>query len=162
MAHKLFPTAEDMYIKEGKTLKEIHEKTGVSMTSLSRWNGEHKWKSRRSAYVNSSKQRVENIKEIISNITEQQLEVFKELKKAGDNRELKTELNSELVKLSDQVSKWTKALEKLETENKVSLSTYLEVMDDIFKHLNLHDPKLFAKTIEFQQEHLYTIANKLG
>ena len=50
----------------------------------------------------------------------------------------------------------------MEKDFKISLSTYLEVMEDIFQSLQNWDKDLYIKTLDFQKSHLSTIAQKLG
>ena len=63
--------------------------------------------------------------------------------------------------MSQEVAIQTKALERLE-DGKLSLSTYLTVMNDIFQALEQTDKDLYHKTLDFQETHLQTISLKLG
>lgn len=162
---KLRNAAKVMFIEQGKSQKEISQTLGVSETTLSKWANSKvggTWKDLRDAKINSYKNRVEDIKRVISNLTERRLQITEDLKNAKDDKMLTVFLNREAVGIGDEVSKWTKALEKMDKENSISLATYIEVMEDIFRQLNLYDGKLYAKTLDFQQEHLLNVAEKLG
>ena len=158
-------TAQIMFTEQGKSQKDIADALAVSEKTVSNWANPKeglKWKDIRDAKINSYKNRVEDIKRVISNLTERRLQITEELKNAGSDKILIAILNREAVGIGDEVSKWTKALEKMDKDNSISLATYIEVMEDIFKHINLKNPKLYMQTLDFQQEHLLTVAEKLG
>jgi hypothetical protein len=50
----------------------------------------------------------------------------------------------------------------MDSENRISLGIYLEVMNDIFKNLEHFDKDVYLKTLDFQESHLSTISIKLG
>lgn len=71
-------------------------------------------------------------------------------------------LRQQSATISQEVAIQTKALERMDSDNKISLSTYLEVMNDIFKNLEHFDKDVYLKTLDFQESHLSTISIKLG
>ncbi len=155
--------ALDYYTNQGMTAKAISEIIGVSEKTIGDWAKKGNWKSIRDANVNSSKAQAVNIKELISELTEQQLQIAEEVKDAkanGDNN-LVSELRKQSSALSQEVAIQTKALERLE-DGKLSLSTYLTVMNDIFQNLETFDKELYHKTLDFQESYLQTISIKLG
>jgi len=162
--HKEKRIAFDYYTNQGLTAKEISEIVNVSEKTIGDWVSQGNWKSVRDANFNSSSNRSTKIKELISELTEQQLEIATEIKqaKARADNEMVIALRQQSSSISQEVAIQTKALERMDTENKISLSTYLEVMSDIFKNLEHHDKDVFLKTLDFQEAHLQTISIKLG
>lgn len=156
--------AFDYFTKQGFTAKKISEITGVTEKTIGDWISKGNWKSVRDATLNNSASQVRNIKELISELTEQQLELQGEIKEAKEakDRNLVTELRKQSSALSQEVAIQTKALEKLDKDTNASLAVYLEVMDDLFRNLEHYDKDVYLKTLGFQEHHLQTISLKLG
>lgn len=156
--------AKKYFIELLKTQKEIAEELGVTEKSVGRWVVAGKWKALRDARLNNSNTRAENIKKVIAELTESTLKTLDEIKLAEDkgDKDAVLDLRKETTRLAQEVGMYQKALEKMEKEFKVSLSVYLEVMEDIFKELQAFDKDLYLQSIDFQQNHLQTIAQKLG
>lgn len=156
--------AFDYYTNQGLTAKEISEIVNVSEKTIGDWVGNGNWKGVRDANFNSSSNRATKIKELISELTDQQLEIANEIKdaKSRKDNEMVIALRQQSSALSQEVAIQTKALERLDTDSKISLATYLEVMTDIFKNLEHHDKDVYLKTLDFQESHLQTISIKLG
>ena len=68
------------------------------------------------------------------------------------------ELHKKIAQIDDGVSKWNKTLTNIDKDSKISLSTYLQVMEMIFEALQSHDEALFLKTIDFQDVHLNDVS----
>ena len=156
--------AKELYLK-GKLQKEIASLVGVQEKTISGWVERYGWKQERDARMNSEKSRSENLKNLIDSLVDKRLELMKEidrLKAEKADSEVITEKNREAVNIADEVSKYNKALENLDRENRLSLSVYLDVMDGIFRALQEYDPKLYMKLLDFQEEHLNHISIKLG
>lgn len=152
------------YYLGGKKQKEIAQILKITEATVSKWATEGKWKAERDARMNSSKERLEAIKEVISQLTNKRLNVFKEIEEAENNGDKATlfDLKKESAALSQEVAIQTKALERMEKDSRISLATYLEVMDSIFSALNQYDQATYMKTIDFQEAHLSDISLKLG
>lgn len=156
--------AQRLFIDFHKEGKEIAEELGIGENTLSRWVRDGKWKALRDAKINNSSNRAENIKKVIAELTENTLEVLEQIKTAeatGDKPSVLL-LKKETTRIAQEVGMYQKALEKMEKDFKVSLSTYLEVMEDIFEALQSWDKDTYLKTLDFQKAHLQTIAQKLG
>ena len=156
--------AFDYYTNQGFTAKAISDIINVSEKTVGNWVEKGNWKSIRDANLNSNKSRADNIKELISELTDQQLGIQQEIKDAKkvDDKNLVTELRKQSAAISQEVAIQTKALERIDSETKIFLSTYLEVMNDIFKNLENYDKEIYMKTLDFQENHLNTISIKLG
>jgi predicted transcriptional regulator len=156
--------ARRMYVEQGKEQKEIAHLLGITEKTVGNWVGKYRWKSQREAHLNSSVQRLENIRKVVSDITEERLRLRREATEAknrGDD-ELVREINKQVVGLDDAIAKWNKALAGFEKDNRVTLSLYLEVMDSIFDALARTDRELYLKTLDFQQEHVEAVSIRLG
>ena len=98
--------AFDYFSKQGFTAKKISEITGVTEKTIGEWVKAGNWKSVRDANINSSQSQAKNIKELISELTEQQLEIVDQVKEAqqqGD-KNLVTELRKQSASLSQEVA----------------------------------------------------------
>lgn len=156
--------AEKMFIDFHKSQKEIAEELGLTEKTVSNWVNKHAWKQRRDAKLNNTSTRSENIKKVIGELTECSLENMKRIREAearNDQAEV-LDLKKESTRISQEIGMYQKALEKIEKDFKVSLSTYLEVMEEIFQALQSHDKDVYLKTIDFQKTHIQNVAQKLG
>ncbi len=156
--------AFDYYTNQGLTAKAIADIVNVSEKTIGDWVEKGNWKAVRDANINGAQTRSANIKELISELTDQQLEInieIKEAKAIGDKDRV-IALRQQSATISQEVAIQTKALERMDSDNKISLSTYLEVMNDIFKNLEHFDKDVYLKTLDFQESHLSTISIKLG
>jgi|GEM_PF-335053 len=155
--------AREFYM-QFKEQKEIASLVGVSEKTVTQWVSKYGWKQEREARVNGSKSRIGSIKEVIGKLTDQRLSLFDKVKEA-ENRGDKEEslaLSKQATSIGDEVSKYNKTLENLDEKNRISLSTYIEVLDDIFNALNRKEPRLYVQTLEFQEEHLTHISTKFN
>lgn len=145
----------------GKQQNEIAAALNVQEKTVGQWVKKFGWKNERNARLGSSgKNQIQNIKGIISGLAEDRIVLSNTIKKAEEDgdKELIQKSQKEISKIDIAAAYWNKTLTNLDKENRISLSVYLEVMDDIFKALQKHNPKLFMKTIEFQEQHLSNIS----
>ncbi len=139
--------AFDYYTNQGLTAKAIADIVNVSEKTIGDWVEKGNWKAVRDANLNGAQTRSANIKELISELTDQQLEInieIKEAKAIGDKVRV-IALRQQSATISQEVAIQTKALERMDSDNKISLSTYLEVMNDIFKNLEHFDKDVYLK-----------------
>ena len=132
---KLRKEAHDLYVNDGLSNKEISERLKVSEKSVSKWinDNEGLWKEERRAAVVNSKQQAGNIKEIIRMLAEDKLDILQridEAEKEGD-KEMVMELRKQAASLDNSVNAWGKQMENMNKENRITLSVYLEVMDQV-------------------------------
>lgn len=166
------------YIEQGKTAKFISKKIDVSEKTLAQWVNKYGWKEQRNAKENGIDKRIDNIKEVIDGIIEDRaasrllLSKHKlDLAKAQEENNSKTisickslvnDARKDIVGFDDAISKWNKTLENFDKENKVSLSTYIQVMEDVFKDLMEFNAKLYKDTLEFQDQHINKVSINIG
>lgn len=157
-------TAYVMYVEQGKTAVEISKTLNVSERTVGRWIDQYKWKALRDAKLNAPKERAENIKRVISNLTTQTLELQERRKEAvakSDKGALAL-IDLEAVGIADQISKWNKALAALDKASRITLDIYLEVMEDVFNNLRAYSPTLYNQTLDFQTTHIQFTSNRIG
>lgn len=155
--------AKELYVNQGLTAKAIAEKGLATEKTIGNWVNKYGWKKLRDAKQNSSELRADRIAQVIETLTDQRLELFQSITRAKEqkDKDLLSQLQKEAVSIDDAISKWNKTLENLNKESRISLSIYLEVMEDIFKNLQAFDPGIHQTTLDFQEEHLNTISMKL-
>ncbi|OGX23339.1 MAG: hypothetical protein A3K54_00030 [Omnitrophica WOR_2 bacterium RBG_13_44_8] len=157
-------TAHILYVEQAKNAHEISDLLGIPEKTIGQWVAKGSWKEERAARQASPAKRAGNIKLIITNLSEERLELDRKIKAAensGNTKDL-TELHEAVSRIDDAVSKWNKTLENIERENRISLATYLNVMDQVFAAMRQFDPKLFMSTIEFQDNHIHKVCQTLG
>lgn len=156
--------ARIMFVEQGKTAKEISRLLSVSEPTLSKWinaDGEA-WRNERNARLSAPKIRTENIKQLINDLSEQRIKLNRELMDAERNgdHDRCSQVRAAIAKVDDGVSKWNKTLETIDKESRVSLATYLAVMEMIFDALRTHDEKLYLQLLDFQEVHLNEVSLK--
>ncbi len=153
-----------LFVQKGKSLKEIKEQVNVSMKTLSAWVNKYNWKAERTALLSSPEQRIDNIKQIITTLADERLELSNKLKQAEQDKDKEqiTEIRSQIARIDTAVANWNKTLAQLDKDAQVTLTQYLYVMDSIFSALRNYDEKLFLKTLDFQELHVREVAIKLG
>ena len=152
--------ARIMFVEQGKTAKEISRLLNVSEPTLSKWINLKGWRDERNARLSAPGIRTENIKQLINQLSEERLTLSRELKQAELASDLKrcTELRGSIARTDDAVSKWNKTLENIGKESRISLATYLSVMEMIFDSLRQFDEKLFLQMLDFQEVHLNEVS----
>lgn len=158
-------TAQILYVDHNLTAKEVAERVGVSEKTIGDWVDKHNWKSLRDAKNSSPAKRINNIKQIISTMSDEWLDIDREVKKieaSGGDPKTVVDLRTRIKGIDDAVSKWNKTLENIEKDSNVSLSTYLYVMEDIFDSLANFDRDSYVKLVNFQEYHINKVSIKLG
>ena len=158
-------TAQILYVDHNLTAKEVAERVGVSEKTIGDWVDQQNWKALRDAKNSSPAKRINNIKQIISTMSDEWLSVDREVKKleaTGGDPKVIAELRTRIKSIDDAVSKWNKTLENIEKDSNVSLSTYLYVMEDVFDSLAQYNRDLYIKLVDFQEHHINKVSIKLG
>lgn len=156
--------ARILYVEQQKDAKEIATLIGVSEVTLSKWVNENneQWKKERSARTSTPTARTDNIRQIINDLSEERINLSRQLKEAERNVDLEQQkvLRTSIAQTDDAVSKWNKTLETVDKENQVTLTTYLAVMEMLFDAMRKYDEKLFFQTVDFQDVHLNEVSLK--
>ena len=155
--------AKELFL-QGKKQKEIARLARVQEKTIGEWVRKYGWREERDARFNSAKSHTESLKKLIGKLTERRLDLIRLMDKAftEDNTEKYDALETKANKLADEVSKYNKALISLDKENRISLAVYIDVMESIFKAVQVFDTKLYMQLIDFQEQHLSEISLKIG
>ena len=155
--------AKELYFKF-KMQKEIARIVGVQEKTIGDWIKKYAWKKERDARFNSGKNQIQQIKKLIGKITDQRIALSRKVDDAilAEDFTKVEEIQQSANRLADEVSKYNKTLQTLDTENRISLSVYLDVMESVFKGIQEHNPKTYMALLDFQDEHIMEISEKLG
>lgn len=148
--------ARRYYIEFGKSQKEIAALVSVREATVSDWANKGNWDILRNAIIASEKARIQNIRNIISDLAEERLSYSKRIKE-GENP---ADLRKLMASTDDAVSKWNKTLSQLDKSNKIPLDVYLTVMDNVFSALRTYNPKIARELIDFQKMHVHSVAQQ--
>lgn len=167
--HREREIARKHFVEFFKTQKEIAEDIGVTEKTIGKWVAEGNWKAERDARLNSRESQTNVLRSLISGLTEKALEIHnqtRQLESKGKSLspEEKEELNAlkkESTRISQEVAMYNKTLAQIK-EQRVPLSTYIEVMEDIFRSMQAYDKNLYLKTLDFQRQHLQNTAQNLS
>lgn len=165
--------AKKLFIEQNKSPDEIAVKLNVNRRTVDRWINDGNWKKIRDAKANGGKERIERTQLVVDSLTDERLSILKEVKECqelldgGVNDDERKELLSRIAfcrkqaaSIDDAIAKWNKRIENLNKETKVTLSMYMEVMEDIFEALRHFKEPLYMETLDFQEHHLEQVANK--
>lgn len=169
-------TARILYVEQGKTAKEIAGLLNVAEKTISAWVNKYAWKAAQTAKITNRENRISNIRKIIDGFAQDRLdfsrqiaEMSKEKNNYSTSEKRKKEINSqitelrqELARIDSGVANWNKTLENIDKTSRISLSIYLYVMKKTFSSLQKFNPKLFMKTLDFQEQHINDISTELG
>ena len=154
--------AHILYVEQGKDACEISPLIKVSEATLSKWVRDGGWKIERDARNSSPHLSVSNIKKIMGSLGEDRLRLNKDLRasEAKADSDGATELRKQISRVDDAISKWNKALGAMDKESRVSLSSYLWVMEEVFQGLRAFDIELYMRTLDFQEHHIQQMCLK--
>lgn len=160
---KLKHTAYEYIVVQGLDQKEVAQKLDVSEQSISKWAKEGRWKEEREARQHCASVDIDNTKRLLSLMAKQRLNLEKLIQDAvaGGNAEEEARLRKQASALSDEMSKINKTLISLGGKN-YTLGVFIDIMDEIFNSLRIHDEGLWEKTIDFQSQLIRKKTNELG
>jgi transposase len=149
---KIKHAAYEYVVMQDYTQSEAAEMLGVSEKTLSEWAKKGDWRALRKARQSAVSTANNNLKNIISLLSEQRLKIEQEIHEAqGEgNRELELELRRKANLISDDLSKLNKTLKDNDKSNGITLGIYIDIMDDIFNNLHVFNQELYEQTLEFQ------------
>lgn len=158
--------ARIMFVENGKSQKEIASIIGMTEKTISRWSIDDNWRAERSAKLMAEQNIRKNGKMALNNLSEILLSLQKqrneEASKENPDKEKIEELDKMIISYADSMSKAGKQVTQILDDNKITLTIYLQVMEDIFNTLLSEDSKLHAATLDFQERHIQFICKKLG
>jgi uncharacterized protein YjcR len=155
--------AKELFL-QGKTQKEIARLSKVQEKTIGEWVKKYGWREERDARFNSAKSHTESLKKLIGKLTERRLDLIRSMDKAQqeNNDDTYDSLQKKANTIADEVSKYNKALQSLDKENRISLAVYINVMESIFNSVQVYNAKLYMELLDFQDNHLTEVSLKLG
>lgn len=151
------------YVEKNRSAKEASLLSGVTEATFSAWVRKFGWKSQREARAMSCGTRTENIKQLIDELAAQRIALGRELDLAVAEKDdkLASDIRRQLAAVDDGAAKWNKALAAAAKEGKITLTIYLDVMEQIFGALRNADEHLYLQTLSFQEQHIHEVSIKL-
>jgi transposase len=149
---KLKRAAYEYVVIQDYTQGETAEVLGISEKTLSDWARTGGWRELRKARQSAVSTANNNLKNIISLLSEQRLKIEQEIHGAqstGD-KDLELELRKKANIISDDLCKLNKTLKDNDKSNGITLGIYIDIMDDIFNNLRIFNQELYDQTLEFQ------------
>ena len=142
------------FIKQGKTAKEIAKALSLTEKTVSTWvNGSKpSWKELRNAQLVEQDFLANDFKNLINELVEKRLQLEKD---ADSDPKDKYKLTLEIKMLRTEYNNIVK-------KDSITLDKYLGVMDQIFTAMQIEQPELFVKLIDFQEKHINEAAIKLS
>jgi transposase len=156
-------SAYEYVVVQGYLQAETAKILGISEKTLSSWARAGGWRELRKARQSAVSTTNNNLKNIISLLSEERLRKENEIhdaQRTGD-KELELKLRKEASIIGDDIGKINKSLKDNEKSNGITLGLYIDIMDDIFNNLRVSNLKircpkcgteidLFGETLEFQ------------
>lgn len=130
-------TAKSLFLEGKLTAKEIASIVKVAERTISKWVTAGKWKEERAVRNVTPKEMENDVIEIINQLIMQR-------KSAVDA--------SERMKIADELSKYNKLWENLKKDNKLALSAYITVLDELLSFQSTRHPDFTAKMVNLQRE----------
>lgn len=165
--------AKKLYIEQNKTPDEIAARLKVNRRTVDRWMDTGNWKKIRDAKANGGKERIERTQQVVDSLTDERLSILGDIKECQlqleddnsdeDRKDLLARIafcRKQAASIDDAIAKWNKRIEGLNKETKVTLSMYMEVLEDIFEAMRQFNEPLYMNTLDFQEHHLEQVANK--
>jgi transcriptional regulator with XRE-family HTH domain len=172
---KLKRTAYEYVVVQDYTQAETAEMLGISQKTLSEWARTGNWRELRKSRQSAASTANNNLKNIISLLSEQRLRIEQEIRdaQAAGDKDEELKLRKEASVISDDISKINKSLKDNEKSNGVTLGLIIDVMDDIFNNLRAFDLKircpkcgteidLYGEMIEFQSMYIQKKTIEIG
>lgn len=158
--------AEELYIKQRKTAKEVAKLVHVTEKTLGRWVEDYGWKERRNADMSSLKSGIENINALINIYAERAIKLESDDTDFSDwtTKEIadaKKDQVKEKVSLIDSIAKLNKAKDNFEKEHRIPYNVYINVTEQLMAaQLEKLAPKVHGEILDFFEEHINSIALK--
>ena len=144
--------AEHYYCFKGMLPQDVATKIGVSRSTIDRWTEAHNWKTKRAAIHSGKDKRLARLDQLLDRQVEKLLELENNPEATDDA----------LAKLEDRLSKTNKTIQTAREEMDPPLNIQLKVIEDFMDALMEKDNKLFMHLLEFQEEYIYHLSEKLG
>lgn len=144
--------AKHYFVDRGWSVDQIVEKINVHRTTVDRWIEDNNWKTQRSARHASKERQLARLNELL----EKQVEKMLEMENDHDASD------KDVSGLADRISKTNKAIETAMKEMEPPLSVQLSIIGKFMDALMAKDAKTYMATLDFQEEYIYQLADRLG
>jgi arsenate reductase-like glutaredoxin family protein len=145
--------AQDWYVKDCFTAKEIAKKLKLSEKTVGKWVDAGKWKELRISHQTTPNSLIAKYNELLENLLNKRLEFEKKADKDKDEATYRNTI--------DEMSKISAIVERLQADGRLSLRTHIVCIEKFMGALNHTNPKLFMQLIDFQKEYLPMLAEEL-
>jgi len=158
--------AEQLYVKQRKTAKEVAKLVHVTEKTIGRWVDEFGWKERRNADMASLNSATENINALINIYAERAIKLeaddadYSEMN-AKEIADAKRDQVKEKVSIIDAIAKLNKTKDNFEKEHRIPYNVYINVTEQIMgAQLEKLSPKTHEEVLDFFEDHINSIALK--
>lgn len=157
--------AEELFVKQRKTAREVAKLVGVTEKTIGKWIDKYGWKERRAANMSNLKSGIENINALINIYTERAIEIERDNETPvgltdKELAEYKKDKVKEKVSLIDSIAKLNKTKENFEKDHRIPYNVYINVTEQIMSAMLDKVPKLRTEILDFFEEHINSIALK--
>lgn len=143
--------AEELYVKQRKTAKQIAELLGLTEKTVGVWVDKFGWKDRRNALMSSMGSGLDNINQLIDSYAEKLIEMESDVK--IDSKEK--------FKLVDAMAKLNKTKENFEKQHRIPYNVYVNVTETIMQEmLQKMKPTHHEAVLTFFEDHVNQLALK--
>lgn len=133
--------ARILFVEQGVSRKDIAARLKVREKTVGDWAAKNNWEEARTAWLTRTDNVVDTLKGLIQTYSEQLTDM--ERNGGGDPKEK--------GRLVDALVKTAKTLDTVRSENDISLSARLRVMEWVFGELQKADPDTHRKLVDFQE-----------
>ena len=130
---KFRDAAYEYIVIHGESQKKTAEILNVSEQTVSSWATAGKWRELRKSRQSAGETAKQNLRNIISLLSEQRLQLEYDIQHAQADGEKETELNlrRQALGISDEISKSNKALQDIEKTGKITLGVIIDVISTL-------------------------------
>lgn len=132
--------ARILFVEQGASRKDIAARLGVRDKTVGDWASKGEWDAARTAWLTRTDNVVVTLKGLIQAYSDRLTEIEQH---GGDPKEK--------GRLVDALVKTAKTLETVRSENDITLSARLRVMEWVFAELQKTDPDTHRKLVDFQE-----------
>jgi transposase len=144
--------ARILFVEQGVSRKDIAARLKVREKTVGDWATKGEWEQHRTAWLTRTDNVVETLKGLIQTYSEQLTTMEHDMRSNP----------KEKGRLVDALVKTAKTLETVRSENDITLSARLRIMDWVFAELQKSDPDMHRKLVDFQERLLDEAARMHG
>ncbi len=131
--------ARHMYINEMLNKAQIAKRLKINERTVTRWISANKWDDILVAKVSGLEFQANDLRTTIAEMVRKRLDMEHNAKSTGADKS----------KITDEISKLSKALENLENKGKPALAVIVHIIEQFMNALKQYDIELYQKTMDF-------------